>query len=165
MSQIPRCWWFGCWLQAGHHLVGRDGRWESAKDCPFYRTDGQLDGNYAPRRWMKTRLPPMPIHADGIVFARMSDDADIRRTITYNSEELAQGYFLRHEVLGCTLISWWDRTQGDLRGACNSTFIVGGFHHVDDMLRWFPEAFPKQAQRLADAGVRLVCVNTGVPNA
>jgi hypothetical protein len=161
VSDLPTCWWFGCWLTAGHYLVGRDGTWASARHSPFYRRDGQLDGGYAPRRWQKLRPPPVPTLANGIVFAMMGgENAEARRTLTYGSEELPQGCFLRHEALGTTLIAWWDRTQGDERGACNSTFIVEGSHHVDDMLRWFPEAFPQQAKRLTDAGVVLTHVNT-----
>jgi hypothetical protein len=149
-------------MQPGHHLVGRDGRWESAKDCPFYRDDGQLDGGYAPRRWTKYRPPSWIALEGGVVFTMMAgrDNPEARHQLQYGSEELEQGCFLRHEVLGCTLISWWDRTQGDLRGACNSTFIVEGSHGVSDMLRWFPEAFPRQARCLADAGVALVNVST-----
>lgn len=105
---------------------------------------------------------PVPVHDDGIVFSMLGKSREDRQRITYNSDELPQGRFLRHEVNDCTLISWWDRTQGDTRGACNSTFIVAGAHHVNEMLHWLPEALPLQIKRLADARISLVCVNQGM---
>lgn len=161
----PKSWWFGCWLKPGHHLVGEDGQWESATDCPLYRCDGALDGGYAPRKIRYRHALPIAIRDDGLVFSQIGgDDSKLRHDIMYRSDELPQGQALWHgDVRGCTLLSWWDRTQGDTRGNCNSTFIVAGHHHANDMMRMFSERFPRQAQRLKDAGVELVVINLGIP--
>lgn len=161
MIQKERCWWFGCWLSAGHHLVDYRGR-SARGECPFYGLDHLLDGGYAPRIVTRGRRMPVATHDDGLCFQNMGrEGTEEPREIHYASEECPQGQFLFHRARGCTLISWWDRTQGDTRGACNSTFIAEGYHTVDEILAAFPEVFPQQAKRLADAGVRLVCVNKG----
>lgn len=159
----PIAWWHGCWLAPGHFLFNQGG--DYARTGPFadYGNSWSLDGGYAPRRLLRRGGITIPVHDDGIIFTMMGGaDQDLRHRFANQSEELPQGRFLRHEVSGCTLLAWWDRTQGDTRGACNSVFIVDGRHHVDDMLRMFPERFPKQAKRLSDAGVQLVCVNKGI---
>lgn len=163
-----RAWWHGCWWpHIGHHLHG--GPTASREECPWHdRVDGRgayieesLDGGYAPRRMHDGRpLPPKADEARGdrLVYINMVPP-DERAALAYASDEFPQGRFLFHRAYGCVLISWWDRTQGDTRGNCYSTFIVEGEHHVDDLLAWFPRFFPVQAGRLTEAGVSLVCVN------
>jgi hypothetical protein len=164
----PRVWWHGCWLKPGHYLFDRrgdDGR--SMEPCPV-RPSGSiyeapwLDAGLAPRRararsW--TRLP-IEIPADQIVFSRMAgDDRDLRQRVESASEECPQGEFLLHTIAGCTVAAWWDRTQGDTRGACNSCLIVENRPDrgwsASEMLDLFPRLFPVQAARLAAAGVTL----------
>lgn len=94
------------------------------------------------------------------------DDRNTSQRYSYRSEELPQGCFLYHRIRSSSgrvysMISWWDRTQGDERGACNSTFIVPGTHDAEQLLVWLPVAFPLQVQRLTAAGVRLVQVFEG----
>jgi hypothetical protein len=168
-----RCWWFGCWLEAGHHLVGRGGTWDMRRACPLFCDEHLLDGGYAPRQitsWHRLGVlrSEIAFHPDGLCFQAMGRTREERQAIHYASDELPQGKFLFHVSRGCSLIAWWDRTQGDERSACNSTFIAEGAHTAADLLAAFPQIFPLQAKRLADAGVALVCVNlglTGMPNA
>lgn len=161
-SDLPRAWWHGCWLEPGHHLFGRGGRY-SPKDCPLRTaTDDAywLDGGLAPRRLSsRARLPSalLTIPEDRIVFTRLAgDDRELRLRIEGRSEECAQGEFLLHAIAGCTVAAWWDRTQGDTRSACNSCLIVEGVGWISQvMLNLFPRLFPAQAGRLAAAGVQL----------
>lgn len=150
MADLPRAWWHGCWLSAGHYLFDRNGR------SLDYEKEGPpgmgyapwLDGSLAPRRYRSGRSWPIaPLRDDGLVFGRMakSDDGLYHR-IMNASDEAPQGDFLLHAIAGCTIAAWWDRTQGDTRGACNSCLIVEN---------QCPQLFPRQADRLAAAGVEL----------
>lgn len=167
-TELPRAWWHGCWLEPGHRLLDRSGRSVCRGGaCPFvYIDDGWLDGGLAPRRlqdraWLPATLAIPP---DRIVFTRMAgDDSDLRHRITNQSEECPQGEFLLHAIAGCTIAAWWDRAQGDTRGACNSCLIVEGARSADEMLDLFPRLFPKQAARLAAAGVALRFLRWAVP--
>jgi hypothetical protein len=133
INERTTAYWHGCWLEAGHHLWNRAGR--SVYDVlPF--SEHSLDSGYAP--CMSRR--------DKIVVGNRED----------RHAELPQGQFVRSVVDGWTIIAWWDRTQGDTRPGCNSCYIVRGDHTTAQMLKWFPIHFPKQAKRLADAGVKLV---------
>lgn len=136
-------WWFGCWLQPGHFLRGGS----AVTQCPFYRDDSQLDGGYAPRKLR---------HTGDIVYTYQGSSREIRHRIEKHGDELPQGSFLRHFLRGVTFISWWDRTQGDTRGNCNSTYLVLGNHPTRVMLEWFPRHFPLQAERMTLASVHLV---------
>jgi hypothetical protein len=52
-------------------------------------------------------------------------------------------------------MAWWDRTQGDERGACNSVLIVEGDRTTEEMLALWPQCFPLQAANLERAGAQL----------
>lgn len=162
-ADLPRAWWHGCWLKPGHYLFDRRGRSDPGMDpCPLGRGSDVfwLDGGVAPRRATPRARLPFEIPADRMVYRRMAgDDGDPRWRIERESEEAAQGEFLLHAIAGCTVAAWWDRTQGDTRGACNSCLIVenppGGAWCANEMLELFPRLFPRQAERLAAAGVSL----------
>lgn len=147
IADDARSWWHGCWLQAGHYLFNRRGR--HADDSPLERL--RLDGGYAPRRHRGT---------GHLVRVGLVPRAEDRQRLEYASDELPQGQFARSiEKLDeelYTILSWWDRTQGDTRSNCNSCFIVAGDHTAEAMLAAFPRHFPRQAERLAAAGVALV---------
>jgi hypothetical protein len=136
-------WWFGCWLTAGHFLVGRDRR--EARECPFYGRLVGLDGGLAPR-WHK--------RTGAITFVYRGGKWD--NQVEYDTAELPQGQFLRHYIAGVAILSWWDRTQGDIRSACNSSYLVLGGYTSSEMLEWFPLHFPLQAERLKTADIRLI---------
>ena len=162
-GELPRAWWYGCWLEPGHYLFDRSGRHDRGMDpCPLRRgtfSTGWLDGGLTPRRLRhRAWLPnaPFAIPDDRIVFERMAgDDRNLGHRIKIESEECPQGDFLLHAIGGCTIAAWWDRTQGDERSACNSCLIVEGAHSADEMLELFPRLFPRQAERLAQSGVQL----------
>lgn len=149
-----KCWWFGCWLEPGHYLVNRRDR-SVGSECPFHRLENFLDGGYAPRRMREGYWVPLDLDASRICYVNMGTTREQRDRLRYGSNELPQGQALYHQDRGCSLISWWDRTQGDGRGACNSTFIALGTHTATDLLEWFPQVFPAQYQCLVDAGVKL----------
>jgi hypothetical protein len=74
-----------------------------------------------------------------------------------DSGECPQGQFLLHHgVHGYTLIQWWDRCQGDTRGACNSSILLEGDHTSEEMLAALREHFPHVLANLERAGVALV---------
>lgn len=161
VSELPRAWWHGCWLNPGHYLFAPEGRSPRAGECPAKRDfwDAQwFDGGLAPRLLSPRAWLPeaFSIPVDRIVFTRMSgEDRDLRQRLEGRSEECPQGEFLLHAIAGCTVAAWWDRTQGDTRSACNSCLIVEGAHSANEMLALFLQLFPRQAKRLAAAGVAL----------
>lgn len=105
-----------------------------------------IDGTLAPRRHSRT---------NAIVWGGMNGDDN--RRLEFDSVELPQGQFLRHELdSGFTAIQWWDRTQGDKRGACNSTVLMRGRHTSAEMLGALAEHFPSVLKNLTDAGIALV---------
>lgn len=148
---------FGYRRSAGHELFLPDGRstWEADKTLARleYGPNGRhVDGSYAPRRGTRS-----PVRGIEVCWAGQGATKEAHNEIAYASEEHEQGKFLRHvNHHGYTLISWWDRTQGDGRGACNSNFYLLGEHASDVMLKAFRAHFPRLAAKLADAGVELV---------
>jgi len=148
--------YFGCWNESGHYLFGpHGGRVESAdRDVEHYGDHRHLDGTLAPRRHKRT---------GAIVWTSMAPKTD---RLEYLSEELPQGQFLRHDLdTGLTAIQWWDRTQGDERGACNSTVLARGKRTSAEMLALLAEHFPTVLANLARANVKLVEVHAVTPDA
>lgn len=146
-----RVYFFGCWGRPGHELRGPQGafvpytegdavvRWRRTADGSYKHLDGQL----APRQ-----------ARDGsVVWAGQADD----RKIAYRSAEFPQGVFLHHVLPnGFTALQWWDRCQGDTRGACNSTVLALGDHTTEAMLTILREQFPTVVANLERHGVQLV---------
>ncbi len=87
--------------------------------------------------------------------------AEQRQRITYDSTEFPQGQFLLHYLdTGYTAIQWWDRCQGDTRGACNSTVLLEGRHTAHEMLAALVKHLPHVLDNLTKAGIALVEVKT-----
>jgi hypothetical protein len=156
-EQVPDdapSWWHGCWLEAGHYLHDRRG---GTVQNPALDTL-PLDGGYAPRRHRGTYQ---------VVVTALSKDRRARDDLHNRSDELPQGQYARTIVTSngdvYTILSWWDRTQGDTRGNCSSCFIVHGRYAYSSaaMVAALPRHFPKQAARLAAAGVQLVEAELG----
>jgi hypothetical protein len=149
-----RCYYFGCWDQAGHFLVAPGGR-RAARGEHVLEIFGQdkpepahLDGGLAPRRHK---------YSGALCWAGSGAKNEDRRRIEYDSEEYPQGQFLRHVLdSGFTAISWWDRNQGDTRGACNSTILLEGKRDTEEMLEALKTHFPSVLANLDRAGVKLV---------
>lgn len=141
-----RCFFFGCWNEAGHYLwAPRAGN--GPRDLEYYGNRVHLDGTLAPRR--DRRTGELCWSGNGIT-------VDERRRIEFSSDEYPQGQFLRHELSnGFTAIQWWDRCQGDRRGACNSTILLEGKRTSDEMLAALKEHFPHVLANLEKAGVQL----------
>jgi len=150
MMAVVRCLYFGCWNTAGHYLVGPGG---GSPDLPAqlrYDLSRKLDGAFAPKRTRGGRIVWGHIDYNAPSYREMRD-----------AEECPQGQFLRHQLLGYTLIQWWDRCQGDKRGACNSTVLLEGEHTTAEMLGALAIHFPHVLENLKRAGVELVEVSSG----
>jgi hypothetical protein len=160
MSDL-RVYYFGCWQRAGHGLYHVGGSGVHPRDgVPFDPFDNALplDGTLAPRRaerWFRVGVGPGRARGD-LCFAGEGWKTPERAEVRSRSVECPQGEFLIHRLRGYTLMAWWDRTQGDNRGACNSVFLVEGERTAKEMLALWPASFPLQAANLERAGVKLV---------
>lgn len=153
---MTRCFYFGCWNEPGHYLFGRGGSGVSyaAQEAIVYFTDAEgkrchLDGSLAPRklRWPRSE-------ADGqLCWAAQGRVPGSHLEIRNNSNEYPQGHYLRHVLdNGFTAVQWWDRCQGDTRGACNSTILLAGEHTAEEMLEAGRRAFPHVFENLERGG-------------
>lgn len=146
------CYFYGCWNGPGHFFWMPGGRYVSgaAQGLEYFGSDhAHIDGGMAPRS------------RDGaIVWRGQGSTLSDRQHIEYRSAECPQGQFLLHHLgNGHTAIQWWDRTQGDTRGGCNSTVLLEGEHTADEMLAALREHFPHVLANLTKAGVELVQVH------
>ena len=150
---MNRCLFFGCWNHAGHYLwaPGAHRFWDDAISRPG--GGAHLDGSFAPKRDQRTGQ---------IACGATSNDRDDYHRWR-NFEECPQGQFLKHTVGGFTLIQWWDRNQGDGRGACNSTILLEGEHTSEEVLAAGKLHFPHVFENLERAGVALVEVFLEAP--
>lgn len=144
-----RTYFFGCWNAPGHYLHVPGG----AKPCfdeerLVSSTKHKLDGALSPKRDKRT----------GRIVWRAQAETDAEyRIIEHVADELPQGQFLRHVLdNGFSALAWWDRTQGDHRGACNSVILVEGERSTKELLKALRESFPHVVANLARAGVELV---------
>jgi hypothetical protein len=150
----PRCFYFGCWNRPGHYLHAPGGHVSWQEQVTLFGNGFHLDGTLAPRK-----------NSAGQVFwvALAKDDDNNRERFRYAGSECPQGQFLCHVLdNGFTAIQWWDRCQGDTRGACNSTILLEGEHTAEEMIAALEEHFPHVLANLKRGGVELVQVT---PNA
>ena len=141
MADDPSCYYFGCWGRAGHYLHDPSGHTQHRAGLEFYESgDGRLqhiDGTLAPRRSSSGKL----------CWGEQER----------YSEECPQGEFLIHHLsTGYTAMAWWDRNQGDERGACNSVLLLKGEHSAAEMLAALEQHFPRVLDNLRTADVQLV---------
>ena len=148
-----RVFFFGCWNAAGHYLFAPGGRsvaWRESDTVTYY-------GEGARRRHIDGTLAPRRLARDGAISWGGMFDRDEAHRYENRSEECPQGQFLRHLLdNGFTALQWWDRCQGDTRGACNSTILVEGRHTSDECLAALREHFSHVVANLEKAGVQLV---------
>lgn len=145
--------YFGCWNVAGHYMFGPFGSAESYYH-PACRYGGEqsihIDSTLAPRKCPRTGRT---------TFVGMAPTKEARDRISYRDAEFPQGKFLLHHLdNGYTAIQWWDRNQGDTRGACNSTVLLHGKHDAAAMLEALRANFPTVLANLERAGVKLEAV-------
>jgi hypothetical protein len=151
-----KCFYFGCWNRAGHYLNlpgGQSAHERAHVLVEYYGHRVHIDGTLAPRK--NTR------HSRGdfgaLCWQGQGITPEERSRIGYDSEEYPQGQFLLHVLdNGYTAIQWWDRCQGDTRGACNSTILLEGTHTADEMVAALHEHFPSVLENLRKGGVSLV---------
>lgn len=145
----PRCFYFGCWGEPGHYLFPKE-RFRVRDAIEWYGPPGKrrhIDGTLAPR-----------LARDGQITWEGRSTREERSTYGRNpSAECPQGHFLVHHLdNGFTAMQWWDRSQGDTRGGCNSTILLEGEHTADEMLAALHEHFPRVAANLKAAEIELV---------
>jgi hypothetical protein len=146
----PRCLYFGCWNEAGHYLVG-PGRTRSGLANDEAWDLCSIDGRFAPR-----------LTRDGAICFGLPYNGNSGWELN-NSRECPQGQFARHRHGRWSLIQWWDRCQGDTRGACNSTILLEGEHDSAELLAALTTHFPHVLENLRRAGVELVEVKATTP--
>ena len=146
------CFFFGCWNDSGHYLFAPGGqlvRYAEGESIVYYASGTHIDGALAPRKlaayWVR----------DGrdLCWAGQGKVPGGHVEITYHSAEYPQGQFLLHRLdNGFSAIQWWDRCQGDTRGACNSTILLEGVRTSDEVLAALHEHFPHVVENLARGG-------------
>lgn len=172
---MPRCYFYGCWNQAGHfmhaspHNQPRPVRTVEESRARFrleyfQGSDGalvHLDGSLAPRDELEYRRGHHERQRTGrLTWFGRGVSPEARQRIQRESAECPMGQYLRHRLsTGFTAIQWWDRTQGDERGACNSTILLDGDNAAEDMVAALEVHFPHVLANLTKAGVRLVEVH------
>jgi len=152
----PRAFFFGCWNAPGHHLHDPTGNRVRDVDAgPFGMYRGvPLDSNYAPRSaTCAIKIVGQTIAPGQVCWNAQGDTQDERRKIFYASVECPQGSYWLHRRDGFTMISWWDRAQGDTRPNCNSTFLLEGEHTAEVMITKLAACFPHVVMNLNLAGV------------
>ena len=148
--------YFGCWNQPGHYFHAPGGHSSRAGDrLQYYGDHIHLDGTLTPR-----------ILRGVISWQGKDATKELRTRFGYDSEECPQGQYLVHHLTnGYTAVQWWDRNQGDKRGACNSTILLEGEHSAEAVLAAGREHFPHVFENLDRAGVKLVDVTLAKPEA
>ena len=153
---VQRCLYMGSWGGPGMHLWAVGGRYAPPEVhfVEYYRKrEIHLDSTLAPRL-----MKPMYGRPGGqLIWEGQGLTREARQHLHYSSEECPQGQFLRHELdNGFTAISWWDRNQGDQRGAINSTILLEGKHTSEEMITAGLLCFPHVFENLKKAGIELV---------
>ena len=150
---------FGCWNGAGHFWWQPGGERVVSRNEPIIR---RIDGGYAPRRWRSDlHLRRHLVKNPACCFIVEQIDEQNQRHIEYDTVEYEQGAFAIHPLLigpnfePATLMSWWDRTQGDTRPGCNSNLLVSGVHNAADMHIELLGGFPRVQSNLTRAGIIL----------
>ncbi len=136
------------WAVGGRH-AGREDHF-----VEYYRNhEIHIDATLPPRR--KKSMYGRP--GGELVWTGSGKTPHERQDVEYYSEECPQGQFLRHELdTGFTVISWWDRNQGDDRGGINSNIFLEGKHTSEEMITAGLLCFPHVFENLKKAGVELV---------
>lgn len=139
---MDECFYFGCWNEPGHYLFAPGGKSVYRRDVDYYT------GGSGKRRHLDATLAPRKMGRE-IVWSGQDERFD------YRSEEMPQGHYLCHKLdNGFTAVQWWDRCQGDTRGACNSTILFEGNHTAEEVLAAGRKHFPHVFENLARGGTK-----------
>jgi len=151
---VSEVFFFGCHGRPGHELWAPG--WLTTVH-PLFGLGWDLDGEYAPRLTREGGVTSMSVASDSLK----------RFQIRHASRECPQGQYLRHvrESRGgtWTIVSWWDRCQGDERESCNSTVLMEGGRPAGEVLSALRKNFPGVLENLARRGVELCPVPDPVP--
>lgn len=152
-----KAYFFGPWKEPGHFFFHEGGLTADKEERGLRKSHVfrlGFDGTLAPRRHRYT---------EGICWLAQVDGPAVQ-SMDYRSSEYPQGSFLLHRGGGFTVISWWDRTQGDTRGNSNATFLLEGDHDAAVMVEQLSVFFPHVAKNLREAGLTLVDVTPTLPS-
>lgn len=119
---------FGVWGNRGEHSLGGHWMWLPT-------------GNHLPHEM--ERYLPQPLQSPDGKYCRGRDPKDPYK-ITLPQEE---GVCRINFVDGWTILSFWDRSGADLRGGCNSNFLLYGRHPFAEMRGVAFTRFPRIAAR------------------
>ncbi len=152
-----RCFYMGSWNGPGMYLFGPGGRRptdDRTHALEYYRKgEVHLDSTLAPRERRAVYGRP----GGQLLWTGSGATHEDRRRLHWDSDERPQGEFFRHELdTGFTAVSWWDRSQGDSRGAINSTILLEGVRTTEEVLDAGRVGFPRVFSCLERAGIRLV---------
>lgn len=140
----------------GMHLLRPDGQRLTSEDYlveHYRRGEVHVDSTLAPRRSKSEYGRP----GGQLLWTGSGLTRPDRRDLEYRSEECPQGQFLRHELdTGFTVISWWDRNQGDHRGGINSNIFLEGVHTSEEVVTAGLLRFHSVFENLKKAGIELV---------
>lgn len=158
----PRCYFYGCWGQAGHYIRAASTNlvesYSVRHSREYFGAHVHIDGSLAPRELLEYRRGHSEKQRTGrLTWSGRGATIDERNQISYDSAECPQGQFLLHHLpTGYTAIQWWDRVQGDVRGGCNSTVMLEGRHSKEALLEALEEHFLLVASNLRAARIALV---------
>lgn len=157
LATAPRVFYFGCWNQAGHYLFAGGGTKKPAYGPERDALEYYNVASTGERRHLDGTLAPRRAEIDGRLVWDGMYTYDEKHRYSNRSSEYPMGQFLRHVLPnGFTALQWWDRCQGDTRGACNSTILVEGERTTEECLAALREHFPHVVANLEKFGVQLV---------
>ena len=148
----------------GHYWFKPGGAWAPSSGAVrlVAHTFDWIDGGYAPREWRGDRIVHRNLVANpACCYVTEAKTPDDRRRILWDTNEMAQGMFLVHHkrVLPTdevwSLMSWWDRSQGDTRPACCSNIAARGQLTCDELFDLLRTHFGHIIQNIANAGIVL----------
>ena len=152
-----RCYYFGCWREAGHYLWAPGGRsvtYSERQAIEYYGTPRlHIDSTLAPR-WI-----------NGVVgWAGMPAKDDRERQSYERGQQLRNGRCLSHRLdNGYSALAWWDQHQGDSRPGSNCVLLLEGDQNAQQILAAGQVHFARVFENLKQAGIELAEVFPRAP--
>ena len=150
-----RCYYFGCWREAGHFL------WAPGGQSVHYTERGKIENYGNPRIHIDGTLAPRWIN--GVVGWQGMPAKDERERRSFeHGQELRDGRYLSHRLdNGYSALAWWDRHQGDNRPGSNCVLLLEGDQNAQQILAAGRIHFALVFENLKKAGIELVEVKAG----